>query len=131
VGKRQFHDRSIARNRLEAEAVLLILEQLERGEIELVSSAALVYENGMNPLADFRMARPAELRRRELLGLGWKALVAELGVANATRFVLELSEGEEDDSELRQDLFAGRSVDEIYEEMRSIRAPEKRRRTRS
>jgi hypothetical protein len=77
------------------------------------------------------MARPAELRKRELLGLGWKALVAELGVANATRFVLELSEGEQDYTELRQELFAGRSVDELYEQMRSIQVPRKQRRTRS
>jgi hypothetical protein len=41
------------------------------------------------------------LRKENLRELGWKALVAELGVVNATRFVMELHEGKQDYSKLR------------------------------
>lgn len=51
---RPFDDRRLSRNRLEAEAVLAILEWVEAGKIKLVSSAALVYENLMSPLAERR-----------------------------------------------------------------------------
>ncbi len=34
------------------------------------------------------MARARALRKQDLRELGWKALVAALGVANATRFVV-------------------------------------------
>ena len=51
------------------------------------------------------MARHRAMRKQELWELGWKALVAELGVANATRFVTELHEGKEDYSKLRGKLF--------------------------
>jgi hypothetical protein len=39
------------------------------------------------------MARARALRKRDLRELGWKALVAELGITNATRFVMQLSLG--------------------------------------
>ena len=42
---RPFDDQRLSRNRLEAEAVLVILESVETGQIKLVGSAALVYEN--------------------------------------------------------------------------------------
>ena len=51
---RPFDDRRLSRNRLEAEAVLAILEWIEAGEIELISSAALAYENLMSPLIERR-----------------------------------------------------------------------------
>jgi hypothetical protein len=41
------------------------------------------------------------LRKENLRELGWKALVGELGVVNATRFVMELHEGKQDYSKLR------------------------------
>lgn len=63
------------------------------------------------------MAKARELRKRDLRELGWKALVAELGVANATRFILELHEGEQDYSKLRGKLFAGKTLDELYAEV--------------
>jgi len=47
------------------------------------------------------MARARALRKENLRELGWKALVGELGVANATRFVMELHEGKQDYSKLR------------------------------
>jgi len=41
------------------------------------------------------MAKRKAFPQRDLLQLGWKALVAELGVANATRFVMRLRHGEQ------------------------------------
>jgi predicted nucleic acid-binding protein len=51
---RPFDDQQLARNRLETEAVLAILEWIESGEIKLVGSAVLVYENRMSPLVERR-----------------------------------------------------------------------------
>ena len=47
---RPFDDLSLPRNRLEAEAVLAILDRVEGGDIELISSSALLYENLVSPL---------------------------------------------------------------------------------
>jgi hypothetical protein len=69
------------------------------------------------------MARARALRKRDLRELGWKALVAELGVANATRFVMELHEGEQDYAKLRGSLFAGKSLDELYSEVQRVQRP--------
>lgn len=74
------------------------------------------------------MARVRALRKHDLRELGWKALVAELGVANATRFVMELHEGEQDYSKLRAELFADKPLDELYAEMRSMQRPHRRQR---
>ena len=51
---RPFDDQRLSRNRIEAEAVLAILERIEAGHIELISSAALAYENLMSPLVERR-----------------------------------------------------------------------------
>jgi predicted nucleic acid-binding protein len=51
---RPFDDQRLARNRLEAESVLAILEWVESGEIKLVGSAALTHENQMSPLVERR-----------------------------------------------------------------------------
>lgn len=51
---RPFDDQRVSRNRLEAEAVLAILEDIESEQVTLVSSSALVYENLMSPLVDRR-----------------------------------------------------------------------------
>jgi hypothetical protein len=66
------------------------------------------------------MARARALRKRDLRELGWKALVAELGVTNATRFVMELREGEQDYAQLRAKLFTKNSLDEIYAEIQRV-----------
>ena len=73
------------------------------------------------------MARARALRRRDLRELGWKALVAELGVTNATRFILELSEGDQDYAKLRGELFAKKDLDELYAEIRGVQRPHTRR----
>jgi len=74
------------------------------------------------------MARARALRKRDLRELGWKALVAELGVANATRFIMDLTEGEQDYAKLREKLFANKSLDEIYGEIRRIPGPRRKER---
>jgi len=51
---RSFDDQRPSRNRLEAEAVLVILESVETGQVKLVGSAALIYENLKSPLVDRR-----------------------------------------------------------------------------
>jgi hypothetical protein len=71
------------------------------------------------------MAKSRALHKRDLRQLGWKALVAELGVANATRFIMELSEGEQDYTRLRRKLFTQKSVDELYTEIKATEASDK------
>ncbi|MGH7964287.1 MAG: hypothetical protein ACRERD_21105 [Candidatus Binatia bacterium] len=66
------------------------------------------------------MAKRGALHKRNLFQLGWKALVAELGVANATRFIMELSEGEQDYTNLRKKLFSQKSIDELYTEIKTV-----------
>ena len=72
------------------------------------------------------MPKSRALHKRDLRQLGWKALVAELGVANATRFVTELSGGEQDYTKLRKKLFAHKNLDELYAEIKATEALGKR-----
>ena len=72
------------------------------------------------------MARARALRKENLRELGWKALVAELGVANATRFIMELHEGRQNYSKLRGKLFADKTLDQLYAEIQGIQPPHRR-----
>ncbi len=74
------------------------------------------------------MAKARALRKQDLRELGWKALVAELGVANATRFLMELHEGAGDYSKLRGELLAGKTLDHLYIEIQRAHRPRRRRR---
>jgi hypothetical protein len=74
------------------------------------------------------MARSRALHKRDLRQLGWKALVAELGVADATRFIMDLSEGEEDYTKLRRKLFAQKTIDDLYTEIKATESQHKSRR---
>ena len=74
------------------------------------------------------MAKKGTLHKRDLRQLGWKALVAELGVANATRFIMEVSGGEGDYTKLRKKLFAQKSLDELYAEIKTTEESRKSRR---
>jgi predicted nucleic acid-binding protein len=47
---RPFDDQSLPRNRLEAEAMIVILDKVKKGIVEMISSSALLYENLKNPL---------------------------------------------------------------------------------
>ena len=64
------------------------------------------------------------LRRQDLREQGWKALVTALGIANATRFVMELHESEHDYSTLRHTLFAETTLDDLYTELQHIPSPQ-------
>lgn len=55
---------------------------------------------------------PAEIRRE-----GWEALVSQLGVAKALRFLLEYDKGQGNYTQLRKQLFAGQTVQQILEDM--------------
>ncbi|MBI3303727.1 MAG: hypothetical protein HYZ72_16810 [Deltaproteobacteria bacterium] len=73
------------------------------------------------------MAKRATLHKRDLFQLGWKALVAELGVANATRFIMELSESDQDYTKLCRKLFSQKSLDELYDEIKATEETPKSR----
>lgn len=62
---RPFDDQSIAKNRLETEAVLIIQERILNREYELVWSYVLEYENSRNPY----VAKRNDIRK-------WRALSA-------------------------------------------------------
>ena len=66
------------------------------------------------------MAKRRALRKRDLLQLGWKALITELGVANATRFVMEVGGGEGDYTKQRKKLFARKNIDKLFAEIKGI-----------
>ena len=53
-----------------------------------------------------RRLSPAELKR-----VGWEALVQKLGLADATRFLLEYESGSGDYVQLKEQLFASKTVD--------------------
>jgi hypothetical protein len=76
------------------------------------------------------MAKRKDLPQRDLLQLGWKALVAELGVANATRFIMRLRDGEQNYTQLRKALFEGKNLDELYAEMKRMERAYRRPRQR-
>jgi predicted nucleic acid-binding protein len=88
---RPFDDQTIPKNRVEAEAVLSILDEIARGAHILVGSDAVVLEVNQNPdvekaervrafislQGDHVSATPeVETRMRALVGLGLKALDA-------------------------------------------------------
>jgi len=51
---------------------------------------------------------PAELKR-----VGWEALVQKLGLADATQFLLEYASDSGDYVQLKEQLFAGKTVDDL------------------
>ncbi|MBI4612539.1 MAG: hypothetical protein HY720_02915 [Planctomycetes bacterium] len=59
--KRPFDDHSRSRVRREAAAVARIIERAEKGELRLIRSPALLFENSANPEEDRRRAAAAWL----------------------------------------------------------------------
>jgi hypothetical protein len=55
---------------------------------------------------------PAEIRKE-----GWEALTSKLGVAKSLRFLLEYEKGQGNYTELRKELYAGKTVQEVLEDM--------------
>jgi len=66
------------------------------------------------------MAKKRALHKRDLLQLGWKALITELGVANATRFVMEVGGAEGDYTKQRKKLFAQKNLDKLFAEIKAM-----------
>ncbi|MBM4048180.1 MAG: hypothetical protein FJ279_24010 [Planctomycetes bacterium] len=63
------------------------------------------------------MRLPSELRQR-----AWKALVRELGIVGATRFVMAAESGSGDSVEKYAKLWEGMSLDEVHEEILKAKA---------
>jgi hypothetical protein len=53
---------------------------------------------------------PVEIRRA-----GWEALKEKLGPANAMKFILDFDRGEGNYSELRKEIFGGKTVNAIID----------------
>jgi hypothetical protein len=51
---RPFDDQTVARNRVEAQAVVVLLEAVAAGRVNLISSQVLDYENARNPFPNRR-----------------------------------------------------------------------------
>lgn len=56
---------------------------------------------------------PAEIRRA-----GWEALKEKLGPASAMKFILDFERGEGNYSELRKEIFGGKTVNAIIQDMK-------------
>jgi len=56
---------------------------------------------------------PAEIRRA-----GWEALKEKLGPASAMKFILDFDRGEGNYSELRKEIFGGKTVNAIIQDMK-------------
>ena len=56
---------------------------------------------------------PAEIRRA-----GWEALKEKLGPASAMKFILDFDRGEGNYTELRKEIFGGKTVNAIIQEMK-------------
>ena len=56
---------------------------------------------------------PVEIRRA-----GWEALKEKLGPASAMKFMLDFERGEGNYSELRKEIFGGKTVNAIIQDMK-------------
>jgi hypothetical protein len=56
---------------------------------------------------------PAEIRRA-----GWEALKEKLGPASAMKFMLDFERGEGNYSELRKEIFGGKTVNATIQDMK-------------
>jgi len=73
-------------------------------------------------LQDKRRLTSAEVKK-----LGWEALMHRLGPVDASRFVLEYDAGSGDYVQLREQLFEGKTVDDLCHEIEQQRTQVKRR----
>jgi len=51
-----------------------------------------------------------------LRNAGWTALVSNLGLVNATRFIMQYETGQGDYTVIRKDIFKGKRVADLYKE---------------
>jgi hypothetical protein len=71
---RPFDEQRLPRNRLETEAGIVILDQVEQGDVTMISSAALLYENLKSPLVYRREYVATYLGLASVLGTADEAL---------------------------------------------------------
>jgi hypothetical protein len=64
-------------------------------------------------MRDFDMLTPAEVRRA-----GWEALREKLGPVSALRFMLDYEPGEGNYTELRREIFRGKTVQQIVADIK-------------
>lgn len=58
------------------------------------------------------------LNNPELRQEGWEILSKHLGVPNAVKFILMMEKGYGDYSQLKEKLFKGKKIDNLYNEIR-------------
>jgi hypothetical protein len=64
-------------------------------------------------MRDFDMLTPAEVRKA-----GWEALREKLGPVGALRFMLDYERGEGNYTELRREIFRGKTVKDIVADIK-------------
>jgi hypothetical protein len=69
-------------------------------------------------------AQPRTLSGASLRKAGWDALVEKIGIVNATRFLLLHESGYGDYTKIRREVFKGKSVDDLYQEIAAIEKTE-------
>jgi len=67
------------------------------------------------------MTKLNELTPAEIRKAGWEALRNKLGPAGTLKFILEYDRGEGNYTELRKNLFKGKTVREIIQDMKKDR----------
>lgn len=67
------------------------------------------------------MTKLNELTPAEIRKAGWEALRDKLGPAGTLRFILEYDRGEGNYTELRKNLFKGKTVRDIIQDMKTDR----------
>jgi len=65
-------------------------------------------------------AQPQTLSGANLRKAGWDALVERIGLVNATRFLLQHESGYGDYTKVRKEAFKGKTVDNLYREIRAM-----------
>jgi len=71
-------------------------------------------------------AQPRTLSGASLRKAGWDALVERIGLVNATRFLLQHESGYGDYTKVRKEAFKGKTVDNLYREIRAMEKAESR-----
>ncbi len=70
--------------------------------------------------------QPRTLSGANLRKAGWDALVERIGLVNATRFLLQHESGYGDYTKVRKEAFKGKTVDNLYREIRAMEKVESR-----
>jgi hypothetical protein len=68
--------------------------------------------------------KPKPLNGYALREAGWNAPVENLGIVNATRFILQYESGHGDYTKIKKELFRGKSVTEICKDIEQLEKAE-------